>query len=91
MVLRDQRARRGGAVPCLSELTPVSRIRICLLRFFLAVSAVELEVITHEQPQIPDECAGLIRLLRVGEDLTGSPSAAYVRLPLTQHRFLLSL
>lgn len=32
----------------------------------------------HEQPQIPDECAGLIRPLRVGEDLTGSPSAAYV-------------
>lgn len=36
-----------GAVSCLSELTPVSRIRICLLRFFLAVSAVELEVITN--------------------------------------------
>lgn len=32
----------------------------------------------HEQLQIPDECAGLIRLLRVGEDLTGSQSAAYV-------------
>lgn len=63
MVLRvDQLARRGGVSTCLSELTPVSRIRICLLRFFLAVSAVELEVITHEQPQIPDECAGLVRL-----------------------------
>ena len=35
------------ALSCLLELKPVSRVRICLLKFFSAVSAIELEVIMN--------------------------------------------